>query len=237
MLPGRSSGASLGLLGGFELRLDGRSVLLPRRAKRLLVFLALRHRPVSRPYVCQSLWLDSTERHADGNLRSALWKVGQLTTPLIDQHGGQLALGETVAVDYVRSTTLARSLIRDAPSIEESELDVEVLTEELLPDWFEEWVLPERERYRQLRLHALECLCEHLVSLGRLGQAIQAGLAAVSGEPLRESANMALIRAYVAEGNVIEAIRHYSSYQTVLQEIGVRPSAAMDQVIKNLTDR
>jgi DNA-binding SARP family transcriptional activator len=121
-------------------------------------------------------------------------------------------------------------LVREPGSLEGRELDEERFTRDLLPDWYEEWVVVERERYRQLRLHALEALCVELVARQRFAQAVQAALVAVAGEPLRESANLALIRAYLAEGNVCEAMRHYQSFRDLLwDELRVVPSSGMRQ--------
>jgi DNA-binding SARP family transcriptional activator len=58
------------------------------------------------------------------------------------------------------------------------------------PDWYDDWLQMERERFRQLRLHALETLAERFVALGRHAQAIDAALAAVQVDPLRETAFM-----------------------------------------------
>jgi len=230
--------ASLGLLGGFELRLHGEAVPLPATARRLVAFLALATRPLARSYVSQSLWLEATERHADGNLRSALWKVGQLGGPPIQVSGGQLALGPGVTVDYRQSVALARRLLHHPGSLKERELDEEAFTRDLLPDWYEEWVVAERERYRQLRLHALENLCMELVARRRFGQAVQAGLAAVAGEPLRESATLVLIRVYLTEGNAGEAIRQYDSFTRLLwNELRVSPSSAMRQAVEGVRPR
>jgi DNA-binding SARP family transcriptional activator len=86
----------------------------------------------------------------------------------------------------------------------------------------------ERERFRQLRLHALEALCEQLTLDGRFGQAVDAGLAAVAAEPLRESAHRVVISAYLAEGNKVEAVRQFKFYQQLArQELDVQPSALM----------
>ena len=217
--------ASLGLLGGFELRLEQRVVLLPMTAKRVLAFLAVHRRPVARTYASQSLWLDTTERHADGNLRSALWKIARLNGSLLDISGGELALGPLVTVDLHRSIALAERLKGELQSLDESLLDERMLSEDLLPDWYDDWVLPAREWYRQIRLHGLERLCQRLISLGSYGHAVQAGLAAVAAEPLRESANLVLMQAYVAEGNVSEALRQYRSYQRLLwSELAATPS-------------
>ena len=82
--------------------------------------------------------------------------------------------------------------------------------DDLLPDWNEDWVLIERERFRQARLHALEALCDRFSEAGRMMPAIQAGLAAVTADPFRESAHRALIRTHLREGNRSEALRQYS---------------------------
>lgn len=58
-----------------------------------------------------------------------------------------------------------------------------------MPDWCDDWLVVERERLRELRIRALERVCEQLTAIGSFGQAIEAGMAAVRAEPLRESAH------------------------------------------------
>lgn len=228
----------LGLLGGFELRVGKRVGHLSRGGQRVLVFLALHHRRLTRSYVSQALWLDATESHADGNLRYALWSIGKLDPDLIEKTGGHIALNSSVNVDFHRSAALAARLQNDPESVDESELREDLLFEDLLPDWHDEWVLREQELYRQLRLHALESLCLRLVSLGRFGRAIQVGLAAVAGEPLGERANLILMQAYLGEGNAGEALRQYRSFEALLQhELGVSPSLGFKQALQSLRER
>ena len=43
---------------------------------------------------------------------------------------------------------------------------------DLLPDWYDDWLMIERERLRQLRVHALEQLAERAMREGRYGHAI-----------------------------------------------------------------
>ena len=58
--------------------------------------------------------------------------------------------------------------------------------------------------------------------------AVEAGLAAVAAEPLRESAHRALIAAHLAEGNRSEAMRQFEFYRMLLgKELGLEPSAMM----------
>ena len=41
---------------------------------------------------------------------------------------------------------------------------------ELLPDWYDDWLVVERERLRELRVRALERVCERLTALRSFGQ-------------------------------------------------------------------
>jgi DNA-binding SARP family transcriptional activator len=233
-----AKGATLSLLGGFDLQVDEHSVQLPRRAQRLLVFLALHTRPLARAYVADCLWLDASEGHAHGNLRSALWKLGHAGCPLVAINAGCLSLDAGVTVDLHRSLHVAHRLLEGGRGLAGDDLDESLLVEDVLPDWSEEWVLEERERYRQLRLHALELLCERLTSLRNFGHAVQTGLAAVAAEPLRESAQRVLIHAYLAEGNACEARRQYARYQSLLsRELGQEPSIEMRGLIAMGGDR
>ena len=106
---------------------------------------------------------------------------------------------------------------------------------ELLPDWYDDWVVIERERFRQLRVHALERLCERLTSERRFTEAVETGLAAVEGEPLRESAHRVLIHAHLAEGNAAEALRQYGVFRGLLRDrLGLEPSGQMDALVRPL---
>ena len=103
---------------------------------------------------------------------------------------------------------------------------------ELLPEWFDDWIVVERERLRQVRLHGLEALCDRLSAAGHHSQAVQVGIAAVADEPLRESAQRTLIQAHLAEGNVSEAVRQFQVYRRLLrEELGVGPSAALEGLV------
>lgn len=229
-------GPHLTLLGGFGLSISGDTVPLAAGPQRLLAFLALRDTGLGRAYVAGQLWGSATEARAHGSLRSALWKLRMAGSGLVRVRGDNLALPPDVDVDVRRATSMARALV----SGRFDEEAVTVLLEprfccELLPGWYDEWVLVERERHRQLSLHALESLCEHLASTRRYGPAVLAGLAAIDREPLRESAHRALIKVHLAEGNAGEAVRRYRLYEKLAaRELGVAPSAMMRTLLKGI---
>jgi DNA-binding SARP family transcriptional activator len=201
----------LGLIGGFELRCARERIALPLTAQRLVAFLALQPRPVTRGYVAGALWLDSSESHAKASLRSALWRTQRAAGDLVAVTSCHLALGTGVEVDVATIAAAAHRALEGPDVVHDEELRVLIDAGELLPDWYDDWLAIERERLRQLRLHALEATCERLAGTRRFGIAVEAGLAAVAADPLRESAHRALVRVHLAEGNLGEAIRQYES--------------------------
>ena len=69
---------------------------------------------------------------------------------------------------------------------------------------------------------------------GRWGEAAGAARAAVRGEPLRETSHAALIRVFLAEGNVSEAAREFASYRALLHdELGFEPTPRLCRLIQN----
>lgn len=226
----------LGLLGGFRLKIEQVDVLLPMNAQRLVCFLALRNQPLQRTFVSGTLWGESTEVRAGGSLRSALWRLRHPSYTLVSLSGDHIGLSPTVAVDLREGEALAHKVLDPSQDLDDAiEVNEEVLSADLLPDWTEDWVLMERERYHQLRLRALEALCQRLTVKGRFGQAVQAGLAAVAGEPLRESAWRALIEAHLGEGNVVAALREYNSFRQLLDtELGIEPSKQIRGLVEGL---
>ncbi len=224
------------LLNSFALLLDGEHVSLPLPAQRLLAFLALQDRPVVRAYAAGTLWYDSTEGHALGSLRSALWRLRRDGYELVEATRGQLRLAADVGVDFQEAVSLARGLLDPLADLEDVDVDQRELSGDLLPDWYDDWVLIERERFHELRVRALESVCARLTEAGKFGKAMEAGLAAVKGEPLRESAHRSLIKVHLAEGNAAEALRRYRLYQRLVHDrFGIEPSGQMEDLVGGLT--
>jgi len=226
-------GTRLALLDGFELRHNGSVIDLPLSAQRLLAFLALHDRHRQRLYVAGSLWLESSQEHANANLRTALWRLRRPECAVVVATATHVGLAESVEVDLREVSARAQRVIdRDVRPEDITRL---TLVGDLLPDWYDDWLLIERERFRQLRLHALESLCIYLADRGLYAAAAQAGLAAVAGEPLRESAHRALITTHLLEGNASEAMRQYRIYAQILHsQLGLEPSESIRQLVSSL---
>jgi DNA-binding SARP family transcriptional activator len=222
----------LRVLSGFEVWVGDQHVPVTSNVERLLGLLAVRRRPLARLTVASTLWMDTTEDRAAANLRTALWKARQTVDGCIDVAGNHIALARDVDVDLSTVVATTHRLLDDEAELCQDDLDTTLLTGELLPGWDEEWILFERERLRQLCIHALESLCRKLSAAGKGGRAVDAGLAAVAAEPLRESAQRALIAAHLAEGNVVEGRRQYQGYRALLWDaLGIEPSDALRSLV------
>ncbi len=230
-------GSRVLLVGGFQL-VDGEAqVALAEGSQRLLALLALRGRPVKRLLVAGTLWPDVTEGRAYASLRSALSRLYGAVRDAVEVNPGDLSLAPNVRVDLRESQALAHRLLDavDGP-LEAADLSrtaIASLSGELLPDWYDDWVLLEAEDWRQLRLHALEALAGLLAAAGRYGDAAAAALAAVRADPLRESAHAALIQVHLAEHNRSEALREFKRYQRQLRaELDLEPTAGLRNLIE-----
>jgi len=233
---GPEAGVQIALLDGFALAYRGKPVSLPLRAQRVLAFLAFQDRPVLRVYVACRLWPDVTESRAGGSLRSGLWCLGQLEFCVVDATPRTLQLAPNVAVDVREANAWAKRTLRGSAAFDEADLDGARFPGELLPDWYDDWVVLEREQLRELRLHALETLGDRLMSHGRYGEALEAALTVLRLEPLRDSAHRLLIRIHLAEGNHAEALRQYEGYRRrLLETLSLEPSHQMDELVREVT--
>ena len=229
---GGGSAAALRLLGGFSLSMAGAAVNLPVNGQRLLAYLSIRGQ-VPRPVVAGTLWPDVNEHNAHGSLRTTMWRLHRGGARLVEAKGEHLALAPEVTVDirvFARAAqrALHSPVLLDSVGEDDGLLDAA----ELLPGWYDDWVIFERERLRQLRLHTLEALAQRLSSQGRFAAALDTALEAIRIEPLRESAHRVVIGIHLAESNVFEAIRHYRFVRDLLRdELGVEPSVQLTTLL------
>jgi DNA-binding SARP family transcriptional activator len=226
MVQARRAGWELLLLRGFQLRWRDRSVDVPASSQRLLAFLALQDRALNRSFVAGTLWPETREARAAANLRTVLWRLHAFADDLVAVSGVNLALHSNVCVDVRALQAVAHRLLHVPQDVDLLAIDPGALSGELLPDHWDAWLVVERERARQLSLHALEALCRRCLDAGHPAHAVLAGTAAVEAEPLRESANRLLVEAHLAEGNRSEAIGQWQRYVRLLRdELGCDPSS------------
>lgn len=221
------------LFGGPYVMLNGSRHEVPEGSKRLLVFVALGNSKVARRYAAGALWPTGDEERAAGNLRSALWRLRCAGIDLVDSDKQGLLLRPGTVVDVNVVWEWAERLARGTASPGDlGAVNWRDAALDLLPGWYDDWVIFERERLRQRLMHALERLSRHLVQAGRYAEAVEAALCAVSADPLRESATRALIEAHLAEGNLADGRRAYDRYRAIVcRELGVEPGTELGRLV------
>jgi DNA-binding SARP family transcriptional activator len=225
----------LHLLGGFRLLIGGELVNVGRTGQKLLAVIACRGRQATRSQIAHALWPDTTSDRAHANLRTALYRLFRRAPGAIHATSTHLQLSVGMHIDLEQSTRLANHILSSDIATNEALLAEAMqanLYGDLLPDWDDEWLSDHQYRYRQLRLTALETLSAQLAAAGHHGAAVQAALAAVQADSLRDSAHETLIRACLAQGNRYEAYTHYTTYRRILRdELGLEPPASLGRLL------
>jgi DNA-binding SARP family transcriptional activator len=231
--PELTEGSAVVLLGGPYVVTDGIRREVPEGSKRLLVFTALNARRVDRRQVAGVLWPVGSDQRAAGNLRSALWRLKCAGIDLIESDNVSLSLRPGTVVDVrVVSDWATRLIDGTAVAADLRSVFWPADAMDLLPGWYDDWIIFERERIRQRLLHALEALSRCLIAIGRHADAVDAAISAVGVDPLRESASRILIEAHLAEDNLVEGRRAYDRYcDTLRRELGVAPSQQLTALV------
>lgn len=231
----------LSMLGGFELR-DGAGTLvrLPtRKAEALLGFLVQSGgRECARDMLATLLWGSSAEQNARASLRQTLSLIGKV-------------LGRGAIVADVRTVALARGML------ECDTADFEACCASNTPDTmaraaqlyrgellsglpideepFEEWLVAERERLRELAIDVLARLGSALAERGETDRAIQAVLRLLAIDPLEEVAHRTLMRLFASQGRRAAALRQYQICVGTLQrELGTSPGPETRRIYNDL---
>jgi DNA-binding SARP family transcriptional activator len=208
------------------------------REQRLVALLAL-HGTRRRGYLAGILWPDSTEGRAATNLRAATCRIDQTAPGLLVHDRHDVALSTNLRLDVRDFVDYVWRLsgIQQCHGVSGNEVTtcLPLLSGDLLPGWYDDWVIYERTRLQQLRIQALELTAGWMLKQGDSAAALVAASAAVAIEPLRESAQRMLIRVHIHDGNYAAALRDYHDFHSrMLRELGIAPSDQMRALVSPL---
>ncbi|WFE30410.1 bacterial transcriptional activator domain-containing protein [Solwaraspora sp. WMMD791] len=221
------------LLGGFRLVRHDDPVIVPRGLQRIVALIGLRP-GATRAHLAGLLWPDAAEDRALSSLRTALWRLRQEPACPLRTVGDTVRLDPQVKVD-VDDLVRTAARVRDGGDPRLADAVLTAARHDLLPGWYDDWVLLERERLRQLRLHMLEHVARSHLDAGEHDEALQAALEAMGAEPLRETPHRLIVQIHLAEGNVYEALHAFYAYRDlVLRELQLEPSAAMSALLADI---
>jgi DNA-binding SARP family transcriptional activator len=226
------------LFGPFDVRVNGNPLprLRSRKGQSLLALLTLRHgREVERAWLAGMLWPDrptsaalATLRRDLTDLRRALGtEAGRLHSPTphslcLDLTGAE---ADVVAFD----AAVARG---DITSMEQA---VALYRGPLLEGCEEEWSFQERQTREQSYLTALETLAADAGARGDEAAAERWLRQAVAVDPLRESAQRALMQVLAAGGNYAAVLQVYRELGLLLhREMNTEPDTETTALFQQL---
>lgn len=227
------------LLGQFDIRLDGKRVALPSRAAQsLFAYLAITagtaHR---REKLAGTLWPDFPDETARKNLRHELWRIRKA----LSAQGSETA--EYLLADELTITFNPHGdYWLDAAVLEKPELDVGSLTAslsiyqgELLPGFYEDWTVLERERVQSIFESKMERLVEKLVEAERWTAVQEQCERWLAFGNTPEPAYRALMISYSARGDMAKVSATYQRcVDNLRDQFGVEPSAETHSLYNGL---
>jgi DNA-binding SARP family transcriptional activator len=234
------------MFGGFRITTGNQAVtgLSHARLQELLAYLLLhRGRPVARQRLAFLFWPDSTEDQARTNLRT-LWHRLRRSLPDADrflltdettmQWRGDATYWLDVA-DFETHLGLSKSSSDKNEQIRHLERAAAVYGGDLLPGFYSDWLLAERDRLAQAYGAALTKLAVLHEERRDYRQAIGHAQTLVRHDPLHEPAYAQLMRLHALNDDRAAALHTYHTCATVLRrEIDVEPGPATRQLYEQL---
>src|SRR5574341_427192 len=206
------------------------------RLKSLLAYLLLhRNSPQSRHHLAYFFWPDSNETQAHDNLRQSFHRLRQVLPNVEDYlHSDAQSIQWLPDSPFTLDVADFESAVEHADSIESLENAANLYQGDLLPDCYDDWILPERERLQQKFQAILEQLIHSHENHGNYPSAIRCAERMLRTDPLREETYQKLIRLQALRGNRTGALRVYKTCVTVLKrELDVEPSSETQAVYES----
>ena len=215
--------------------------LLPGRQPRLVFAMLVieRHRLVSREELADNLWPERAPETWETALRVVVSRVRRFVaasgigTPeaLYAHAGGYRLQLEDVVVDLEEAVAAregAESVLASGDAARAARLATEaraVFARPLLTGIDGPWVDAWRRELAMELVRALEVLASARLELGQPARARTAAEAVIGVDPFRELAHRLLIRAELADGDLVAGLRAYERLRVLLaEELGVDPS-------------
>jgi DNA-binding SARP family transcriptional activator len=227
----------LDLLRSWRLRRDDEILHGATRQQRLIAALAV-HGPGMRGYLSGLLWAEYPDARALVSLRVTVNLISRQVPGLLVNGGAMLSLDERVDVDVQRIRSQIQALQEDRHTGNGAAFLHELRDAELLPGWYEDWVVFAQNRLTEERFQALALLARKSLAAGDCETAAEAAHATLEIEPLYERAVSWLVAAELQRENPGAALRAYERYREQLEkDMGLLPSGSLTALVADLLDR
>ncbi|HSR20384.1 MAG TPA: BTAD domain-containing putative transcriptional regulator, partial [Anaerolineales bacterium] len=222
------------LFGGFEIRSDGGLIPLSTRlAQSLFSYLILNSgTPHRREKLAGLFWPDSTEQRARASLRHELWRIRKALAAGGLQ--GVLVCNDlTIAFDASADCGLDVMQLKqlgDGAASSELIRGLSVYRGELLPGFYDDWLVVEREHLHLLFERRVLQLLGLLQVEKRWPETVDWAERWLSLSQQPEAAYQALMTAYAGLGDRAKVLSTYDRCQQGLGELGLEPSKETRQL-------
>ncbi|WP_457974934.1 AfsR/SARP family transcriptional regulator [Arthrobacter sp. D1-17] len=224
----------LTLFQSWKLLKGANVVHVAARQQRLITALAI-NGPRPRSYLVGLLWPEHAEPRAMESLRVSVHLITRQVPGLLVNEGAVLSLSELLDVDLHRFRSQIRHLSQAGLNGNAASCLYDLRRAELLPGWYEDWIIFEQTRLRQDRLHAFLVIARESLVRRDYEIALEASEAALELEPLYERAVGLLIQAERQQGNNASALRAFEKYQAQLKaDMGIAPSEAIRRLVADV---
>lgn len=218
-------------LGRYQVLLDSKSIEIPSRpAQSLFAYLVLNPgTDYRREQLAGLFWPDMSESKARNNLRQSLWRIRKVFgTP---QEKDELILTNSYTIRFNTQSEYridVEELKRELPevwSVEQLMATLSLYQGELLPGFYEDWVVLAREHIQAAFERKMQRLLERLIERERWHDVLEWGERWIALGHVPEIAFRALIIAHGKLGNTSSMAMVYQRCAEVLrEELGVEPS-------------
>lgn len=216
------------LLGGFSIKAGQKSLVLSSRAAQSLFAYLVLNAGTSfrREKLAGMLWPDSTEAAARDYLRHALWRVrkvleGASAVSLLEVD--DLTIGIHPTMDF----RFDCRLVQEAAKGESADDLMEALSAfggELLPGFYEDWVVLEREHLQATYEKEMDRLLSLLQQEGRWNDVLVWAEKWIAFGQKPEAAYRALMSAHAANGDMSRLAAVYERCVKTLRDVNMQPS-------------
>src|SRR6266508_4353558 len=216
------------LLGTFDIKYKKKSInITSRPAQTLFAYLILNAGTVHRrEKLAGMLWPDSLEETARDNLRHALWRMRKAlesASSVRFLNADDLTIGFERSSDYWLDTAALEKL-SDNASADELMAVLSEYQGELLPGFYDEWVMLEREHLSSIFEHHMARLLSLLQDEKRWLDILDWGERWIKLGQKPEPAYRALMSAHAAKGDMSKVAAVYERCVKSLREFGIEPS-------------
>ena len=229
---------------------------IPRLQSLLAYLLLHRDAPQSRAHLAYTLWPDSTDAQAHTNLRNLIHKLRQVlpnadTFLEVNRQTLQWRTASAISTSDVMPSNVTVDVLDFVDALTEAETAlqqkhlrearkafiraVELYRGDLLPSCYDEWIISERDHFRQKVLKALDALIDLQEQERNYAAAISSAQHLMRADPLHEATYRRLMTFYAANGDRAAALRTYHTCSTILErELGVQPSRTTRELYEGL---